>query len=188
MRLSFLLVLPILLSAACRTSEPDKPPPPLERAAPSAEHAWLQQLVGDWKVRSHASMGPDKPPIEMESTERARSMGGLWVLGESKWEMEGASFTSLMTLGYDSAEQHYVGTWVDTMQTHLWVYRGTLDEGRKKLTLEAEGPSWEDPSKLAYYRDTLEIVDANHKRMVSAVRNPDGSFTTYMQAEYVRVK
>ena len=191
MKLSFVLVLPILLCAACQsTSSSSKanPPPPVESAPLSAEHVWLQQLVGEWKVHSSADMGPEQPPMEFDSSLRVRSLGGLWVLGEGSADMDGTPFASVMTLGYDPAKQHFVGTWIDTIQTTLWTYRGSLDEARKTLTLEAEGPAFDDPSKLATYRDAIEIVDANHKRMTSSVRNPDGTWTSFMQAEYTRVK
>lgn len=81
----------------------------------------------------------------------------------------------MVAVGYDPAQQHFVGSWVDTMQTHLWILKGALSEARKTLTLEAQGPSSTDPSTMATYRDQIELVDANHKRLVPSVQNPDGS-------------
>ncbi len=183
--LAFALVLPLV--AACRSSS-SNPPLPFEAAAATPEHAWLQQLVGDWKVRASASAGPDQPGMEFESTERVRTFGGLWVLVEGSADMDGTLLRTQMTIGYDPAQKQFVGTWVDLVQTHLWTYRGSLDETRTRLTLEAEGPAFDDPNANASYRDTIEIVDADHKRMVSTIRNPDGTWTEYMQAEAVRAK
>jgi uncharacterized protein DUF1579 len=46
-----------------------------------------------------------------------------------------------MTLGYDPEKKQYVGTWVGSMMSYLWVYDGSLDAEEKVLTLNAEGPS-----------------------------------------------
>jgi hypothetical protein len=187
MKLLFSILVPVLFAASCQTSS-SNPPPPHEAAAATPEHQWLQQLVGTWKVDAEMSMGPDQPPMKMESTEKVRSLGGLWVLAEGSANMDGTRFSSVMTVGYDPAKQHFVGSWVDTMQTHLWIYRGSLDESRTTLTLEAEGPRFDDPNTLTTYRDAVELVDANHKRLTSSVKNADGSWTQFMQANYERVK
>ncbi len=181
------LLLPALLAVSCQSTH-SNPPPPHEAAAATPEHVWLQQLVGEWKASTEASMGPDQPPTKFESTERVRSLGGLWVIAEGDANMDGTRFKSVMTVGYDPALQQFLGSWVDTMQTHMWTYRGSLDAARKTLTLEAQGPSFTDPSTMANYRDQIELVDANHKRLISSVQSPDGAWTEFMRAEYVRVK
>lgn len=177
----------LLPSAACHTT-PSAPTPPFEAAAASPEHEWLLQLVGEWRVTSEASMGPDQEPMRIESSERVRAIGALWVLSEGSAKMDGQPFTSLLTLGYDPAQGCFVGTWVDTMQTHLWSYRGTLDRARNTLTLEASGPGFDDASQSALYRDVIEIVDRDHKRLTSSVQGADGAWTEFMRAEYTRVK
>ena len=70
-------------------------------AAPTDQHEWLQQLVGEWEVSSKMSMGPDAEATTMQSTESVRSIGGLWTLGEGRADFGGRPFTSIMTLGYD---------------------------------------------------------------------------------------
>jgi hypothetical protein len=35
--------------------------------------------------------------------------------------------TTMMTLGYDPPKRRFVGTFNDSMMTHLWVYDGALD-------------------------------------------------------------
>lgn len=187
MKLRLPIVLSLLLAVSCQSTN-SHPQPPHEIAPATAEHEWLQQLVGEWKVSVETNSAPGEAPTTMESTERVRAIGGLWVVADGDANMDGANWSSVMTLGYDPGKQHFVGTWIDSLQTYLWTYRGALDEARKVLTLEAEGPGFEDPTTLASYRDQIELVDANHKRLVSSVRNPDGSWTEYMRAEYVRVK
>ncbi len=181
------LALTSLLAAACQTTA-SNPPTPHKAAPGTAEHAWLQQLVGEWRANARATMLADQAPITFESTERVRSLGGLWVLAEGNASMDGGQFQSVMTVGYDPAKQSFVGSWIDTTTPVLWSYRGSLDGARKTLTLEAEGPDFHDPAKRANYRDQIELIDADHKRMVSSVQNPDGSWTEFMRAEYVRAK
>lgn len=155
-------------------------------AKPAAGHDWLKQLVGEWDVASEMTMGQGMEPMRYESRESVRSIGGLWTVAELTGSIQGVSMTALMTLGYDEDEKTYIGTWIDSMQTHLWLYEGTLDETGKVLTLEAEGPSFTDPSKTALYRDAIEIVSADHKVLTSSVQNADGSWMPFMKVDYKR--
>ena len=157
-------------------------------AEPTAEHKWLQQLVGDWECNAECSMGPDAEPMKMESTEKVQALGGLWVVLEGSADFAGTPFSSMMTLGYDPQEKAVVGTYVDTMQTHLWTYRGTFDKAKKTLTLEADGPHFEDPEKTCRFRDAITIVDADHKVLTSTIQGDDGEWTEIMRAEYRRKK
>ena len=77
-----------------------------------------------------------------------------------------------MTLGYDSAKGTFVGTWIDSVQPHLWHYTGTLDEARQVLTLESEGPTFDDPTRTAKYRDVIELVAPGHRTLTSSVQGP----------------
>src|SRR5438045_8337211 len=106
------------------------------------EHEWLQQLVGEWTVEMEAAMAPGQPPTKVTGTESVRSLGGLWVLCEGRSEMPGGGAgTMLMTLGYDPAKQRFVGTFIGSMMSHMWLYEGTLDSAGKVLTLDTAGPS-----------------------------------------------
>ena len=124
----------------------------------------------------------------VELTEHVRAIGGLWIVGEGNASMGGVPITSLMTLGYDPEAKAFVGSWVDSMQTHLWTYTGKLDDTKKVLTLEADGPSFTDPGKTAKYRDVIELKDADHKTLTSSVQGADGKWTTFSTAKYERKK
>lgn len=153
------------------------------------EHQWLQQLVGEWTCESECSMEPGKPPEKFKGSESVRSLGGLWVLCEGQGEMPGGgTATFLMTLGYDPQKKQYVGTWVGSMMSYLWVYDGSLDAAGKVLTLNAEGPSCAGDGKLAKYRDVIEIKSADHRVLTSHLLGDDGQWCAFMTAHYRRKK
>ena len=180
--MKFVPVLALLSIGAVTVQEPPAP------AKPDANHVWLQHLVGEWSVSTEMSAGPDTQPMKVESAESVRSVGGLWVVAEGKFEFLGTPMTTLMTLGYDARKQAFVGTWIDTMQAHMWIYNGSLDAAKKVLTLEAEGPAFDDPTKNAKYRDAIEIVGPDHKVLTSSMLMPDGKWNTFLHADYKRKK
>ena len=158
-------------------------------AEPQKEHGWLQKLVGEWTIEAEASMAPGEPPAKSTGTERVRSLGGLWTVAEGEGEMPGGGpATSLMTLGYDPQKKRFVGTWVGSMMTHLWLYEGSLDAGEKVLTLDCEGPSFSGDGTLSKYKDVIELKSDDHRVLTSHVQGEDGNWQSFMTAHYRRRK
>lgn len=156
---------------------------------PQKEHAWLQNLVGEWTSEMECVMGPDQPPIKNKGIESVRSIGGLWTMGEGSGEMpDGNKMTSMMTLGYDPQKQRFVGTFIASMMTHMWVYEGTLDAAGKVLTLDTEGPGMSGDGKMMKYKDIITFVDNDHRILTSRVQSDDGQWTEFMTAHYRRKK
>ena len=157
------------------------------KAEPQKEHQWLQKLVGEWTCEAEATMEPGKPPEKSSGTESVRSLGGLWILAEGQGEMPGGgSATTMMTLGYDPQKKRYVGTFVGSMMTHLWVYDGALDAAGRVLTLDTEGPSMAGDGKMAKYRDVIEFKSDDHRVLTSHVLGDDGTWQAFMTAHYRR--
>lgn len=157
------------------------------KAEPEEEHVWLQRLVGDWTYEGESAIGPDQPPQKFEGTESVRSLGSLWTLAEGKGEMPGGgAATTVMTLGYDPQKKSYVGTWIGSMMTHLWVYDGTLDAAGRVLTLETEGPSMAGDGTTAKYRDVIELKSDDHRLLRALVLADDGEWNEFMVASYRR--
>lgn len=157
------------------------------KTEPQAEHQWLRQLVGQWTSEGEASMGPGTPPEKFKSSESVRSLGDLWVLGESQGEMPGGGTAHmLITLGYDPHKQRFVGTWIGSMMTHLWIYEGSLDATRRILTLNAEGPSMASEGKVTKYRDVIEVKSGDHRVLTSHMLGDDGEWRQFMTAHYRR--
>jgi hypothetical protein len=156
---------------------------------PVKEHQWLQRLVGEWTFESECSMGPDEPPLKSTGRESVRSLGGLWTIGEGSGEMPGGGqCASIMTLGFDPQQNCFVGSFVASVMTHFWPYRGTLDAGCRVLTLDSEGPSFAGDGTLAKYQDIIEFVSDDHRTLSSQVLGPEGQWMPFMKAHYRRTK
>lgn len=156
-------------------------------AQPQKEHQWLQKLVGEWTYETEAMMGPDQPPVKSTGTETVRSLGGLWFLAEGQGEMPcGGAATTLMTLGYDPQKQRYVGTWIGSMMTHLWIYDGELDASETALTLNSDGPAMTGEEKLGKYKDVIEFKSNDHRVLTSHMLKDDGQWQHFMTAHYRR--
>ena len=162
---------------------------PMVEATPQQEHQWLQQLVGEWAIEGEAAMAPGQPPEKFTGTESVRSIGGLWTLGEGNGCMpDGSPAISLLTLGYDPDKGRFVGTFIASMMTYLWLYDGELDASSKVLTLSAEGPDFSNPGKKGKYQDIIEIKDTDHRVFSSQMLDADGKWQEFMRANYRRTK
>ena len=155
-------------------------------AAAQEEHRWLRQLVGEWSYQAEAT-GPGQGSAKTEGTETVRPLGDLWVLAEGEGRMpDGTPAKSLMTLGYDPTRGRYVGTWIGSMMTHLWVYDGALDASGRVLTLSADGPSMSGSSRMAKYQDIITVESADHRILTARMLGEDGAWTPFTTAHYRR--
>ena len=154
---------------------------------PVKQHEWLQQFVGEWDTAVEVQMEAGKPPMKGRGTEVVRRLGGFWVVGEGSGEMEGMPGTmmSLLTLGYDTAKGKYVGTWVDSMNSYLWKYEGSVDSSGKVLTLETEGPCPLKPG-LVRFKEVTEFRTKDHRVFTSSMQDDDGKWVIMVRADYRR--
>lgn len=157
-------------------------PPPVK------EHAWLKQFVGEWSTDMATIAGPGTPEMKCQGKITSREFGGFWVVSEMKSTMDGMPMQGLQTIGYDPTSKKYIGTWVDTMTAHMWKYEGSVDEGGKILTLEAEGPNFLLPGKTAMYRDIYEFKSKDEIAFSSQVQGDDGKWITFMHGTSRRTK
>ena len=158
------------------------------QAAPQDQHRWLHRLVGEWTFEIEAVMAPGQPPMRSTGRETVRSLGGLWTIGEGTGEApDGRPAQSIMTLGYDPRQGKFVGTFIASMMTHLWIYDGgALDAAGKVLTLDAEGPNFAEPGKMSRYQDIIEFMSDDHRILRSRAPGPDGQWVEFMTAHYRR--
>jgi hypothetical protein len=157
------------------------------KTEPQQEHHWLEKFVGDWTFESECNMGPDQPAMKSGGSERVRSMGGLWVLGEGKGDMpDGSPCTMMLTLGYDPDRKRYIGSWIGSMMAKLWLYDGEVDASGHVLTLNTEGPTFEGDGKTAQYKDVHEFKSRDERVLTSHMLGADGKWTQFMSATYRR--
>jgi hypothetical protein len=155
---------------------------------PDDNHRWLHRLVGEWKYE----MDSPEPGKKITARERVRKLGDLWVVGESEMPMpDGSPGQAIITLGYDPKKRKFVGTWVGTMMPNLWVYEGELDPAGRVLTLDCEGPRFDEkgtPSAAdtSRYRDAIELHDDGRRTLTATVLGDDGVWKTFMTANYRR--
>ncbi|GAA0843179.1 DUF1579 domain-containing protein [Cupriavidus pauculus] len=158
------------------------------------EHRWLHKLVGKWIGEGEAQMGPDTPAQAWKIPEEVSQIGDLWVQGRSEGDFPGcAAATTVMTLGYDPSRKHFVGTFVGSMMTHMWIYEGDLEADGKTLTMRADGPSFTPDGnivegKMAKYRDVVAFEDDDTRTLTSFMQTDDGQWMQIMQARYRRQK
>jgi hypothetical protein len=154
------------------------------------EHHWLQKLVGEWKFHSECPTAPGEPPCTSEGTDSVRSIGGAWILAEGRGPMPGGGDANwILTLGFDPQKKRFVGTWIGSMMTHLWVYDGELNAAGTTLTLNAQGPKMTAEGLgegTANYREVIEFKGDDHRTFTSFVQGDDGKWMQIMHAEYRR--
>jgi len=157
----------------------------MEFPQPGPQHTWLQRLVGAWRTEGECAAPPGEAPVQMTGTERVRSLGGLWILAEGVGEMPGGgTANSQMTIGFDPAQGAFVGTFVASMMTHLWLYRGTLEGDT--LTLDTEGPDF-GGGGMARYQDIIALQGDDARTLTSRMQMPDGGWQQVMSARYRRI-
>ncbi|MBU8539514.1 DUF1579 domain-containing protein [Roseomonas tokyonensis] len=155
---------------------------------PTPEHRWLQRLAGDWTSEAQCVMGSEQPPVTMRGRETVRLLGDVWMIGEGTGEMpDGGTGRTVMTLGYDPEKGHFVGSFIGSMMTMMWLYTGKLDAAGRVLTLEAEGPDMSSPGRVALYHDIIEMLDDDTRSLTSRMQDADGQWQQVMSARYRRV-
>jgi hypothetical protein len=154
-------------------------------AKPQSEHQWLDQLLGLWTFDHNCQM-PDGSHSTTQGSMTCRSLGGMWLICESSGKSpDGSDWSSIMTLGFDPAQNQYVGTFIGSMMTNIWPYHGVLDATGKRLPLNSVGPKF-DGSGIGNYRDTIEIVNVDTWRFISELQNDDGEWVQFMCGTHKR--
>ncbi len=152
------------------------------------EHRWLQRLVGEWTSEAECVMGPDQPVATMRGRETVTALGDVWVTGHGEGEMPGGGTgRTLITLGYDPAKGRFVGSFVGSMMTMMWLYDGALDAEGRVLTLDSQGPDFGTPGRVALYQDIIEVNAPDRRTMTSRMQDADGAWHHVMTARYRRV-
>ena len=156
--------------------------------ASSKESEWLKPFVGEWDVEMESLAVAGMPAMKCKGTFNARALGNQWIVADSVANPGGINLVAVLTVGYDPAKKKYVGSWVDSMQSHMWLYEGTVSDDGKTISLLADGPGFADPKKTAKYKDAWEFKSKDQIVLTASVQGDDGKWTTFMTANYNRKK
>jgi len=159
----------------------------MEPATMQKEHEWLRRMLGEWRWESEPMSETGKPPMVCAGMDRVRLLGDLWIVCEGNGGVPGdTTHTNMMSLGFDPSSGRFVGTFIASVMTHLWVYDGALDASGEALVLHTEGPSFAGDGTRARYRDTITFVAEDHRTLGSEHQTPDGAWHRFMLAHYRR--
>lgn len=155
------------------------------KMSPSAkEHEWLAQLAGEWDLELEMLMGPDQPSMKSRGLDVSRLVGGYWLVSEGK-NLD-FPYDCRLTLGFDVERKKYVGTWVDSMSSHLWHYVGEVDATGRTLTLETEGPFPSVPGRKTKFREVTELTSPDERIFTSSRLEEDGRWAPMLRIVFRR--
>lgn len=152
------------------------------------QHKWLQKFEGSWKTTSTAQVAPDAPASMMTGSIESKMFGDFWMINEMTTKFEEFDVVGRQTIGYDSAKDKYVGTWIDNSSDFMWEYEGSVDETGKILSLEAEGPDMSKPETMAQYRDMYEFISDDEIKFTSSFKGRDNEWIDFMTGTAKRTK
>lgn len=97
--------------------------------APGKPHEHLQAMVGKYKTVSNWVVpGKNEESVDEGTAEFKSILGGRFVTQEFTSSYAGQPMHGFGILGFDNAEQKFVGIWIDDMSTHILHTVGQLDE------------------------------------------------------------
>lgn len=150
-----------------------------------AQHRWLQQMVGEWEFESECNMGPGQALVNDRGVETVRMFGDIWMISDSRSGDGDSSWSAVITLGYDPKNECFVGSFIASMMTNMWIYKGQLDKTEKTLTLDTEGPNFAD-GKITRYQDIVTMINATERTLTSQMWGEDNQWHPFMKALYRR--
>lgn len=135
-------------------------------AQPGKEHAEIAKMAGEWDcvVKTFHGEG-DAGSTSKGTFRREMTMGGRYLHGIWKGEMNGQPFNGSDLMGYDNGRKLYWSMWCDDMSTGAMMSEGTADATGKVITMK--GQAYDLLTKgMMTYKTVTTIVSENENRMV----------------------
>ncbi len=148
------------------------------------QHVWLERFVGNWLVETECIMSPDQPAIITIGKASVRMLGPYWMIMEGVGTTPQGEWSSVMTVGYQTRDHEFRGTFIASMMSYLWMYSGGLNANENELILDAKGPSMSGDGD-AEYQDILAYHDSNSFTLRSQIKTEHG-WVQFMTAQYRR--
>lgn len=158
----------------------------MQMPKPLPQHDWLQKLTGEWESEVEISCGPDRPKAHNNARGHDRMLGGFWFVSEIASPNPAIPYSHIFTVGYDASKKKYVGTRVDNMTGILWLYEGDVEGNTLTLIAESDCPM--QPGQKRWFREILELTDADTKTFSSSMKMDDGTWVDCVTGTAKRVK
>lgn len=177
-------ILACLLSLSLFVFSPQSHASDLLSAQP--EHELLQRMVGNWKFVKKSSPATGEPEVVGTGTISAELIGEFFVVSRWRGLVYEVDFEAVQTIGYDVREQKYIGTWADSIMTHLWHFAGPVSEAEntKTLTLQATGPS--PGGAIATFRERYLFRRPDSITVIAEMKTKGGTWQQFMTTELTR--
>src|SRR5512143_2009372 len=156
-------------------------------AAPGAPHKLLARLEGSWITKTRGFAEPGKPPMESTGTcEQKMILGGHYLEQVYSGDMMGETFTGINVIGYDNHTKMYVSTWIDSMSTAIYYFRGSASADGRTITQES---SYDDPVRgPLLWRSVTRIVDDDTLEYERYIKPKGGKENKEMEMTVIRKK
>jgi len=159
----------LLLSSSVYSQQPLKT---IRQASkPGAEHAKLDFLEGEWKIRIQYQIRPGSNPESASGKAEFR-----WILGKRFMEQTvdgkgiAGNFEGRGTTGYDNVLGHYAGVWVDTMNSGVTRSKGEVDAGGSVFKFSGTTTDALEKKEVAF-SSVLEKINADELRYTVASKS-----------------
>ena len=133
---------------------------------PTEHHALIQKGVGSFEG-TLTSFYPGMPAEPIPASETVAAIGPFWTQSTFECLFMGQPYLGTGCVGYDAEQQKFVGTWIDSMSSHLAVMEGELSEDGV-LVMRWQAPGW---------------TGAMEQHRSETVRSDDGYTMTFFMGE-----
>jgi hypothetical protein len=154
-------------------------------AKPGKEHELLKKFEGEWDLTAKFMMEPGKEPVPSKGKESCKLiLGGLFLVTTHESELFG-KFSGHGVMGYDLQKKKYAGSWVDSLNTAMYLVEGTLEGNVLTERMEGTEPGTGAPLKMRLIHD---LKDADHRVTRFFMTFPDGKEVETGSISYQRRK
>lgn len=151
-------------------TEPTKP------YTPDDAHARLARLAGSWSGVAKTYLDPTKPPLEARWEGRmGLVLGGRFVRFEYRSELQGTPLAGELLVAFESGEQLWRTTWVDSFHTGTAILVSTGSGGAGAAPVSLVGSYFAAPGH-PHWGWRTELDDREREQLLIRMFNvsPEG--------------
>lgn len=156
-------------------------------AMPGPEHKMLANMVGKWDCKVKSFQGDQV--VESTGTSESRAiLGGRYIESVFKGQMGEMPFEGRGFDGYDNIAKKYVGVWMDSAGTSIFMQSGDFDPAKKEFNYTGE---MLDPmtKKPMANKSVVRIIDENsHVFTMYMKLDSAGEWIPMVEITYTRAK